>query len=130
MNVARAVQFFSIKTAAAIEKAVTLQEINKKALTTAWWIRVVQQWFELMTARVRKKAMTQRNHSTKVAFLENTINLFQNMIIVKGWKPLNTGLIMSTLSIIQLSEECFKEGCQFFLPGRPTQDAVEMFFRR
>jgi MarR-like DNA-binding transcriptional regulator SgrR of sgrS sRNA len=58
MNVAKAVQLFSIKTAAALEKAVHLRQISKEALTTAWFVRFINEWFILMTARhVKKKAL-------------------------------------------------------------------------
>ncbi|XP_035232071.1 uncharacterized protein LOC118203881 [Stegodyphus dumicola] len=46
----------------------------------------------------------------------------------KAWKPFQTGIIMSTLSVVKLSKELFSEGFTFFLPGRLTQDALENAF--
>ncbi|KFM74233.1 hypothetical protein X975_08991, partial [Stegodyphus mimosarum] len=51
MNVAYAVQLFSVKTASALEKAVILQQVAKGALTSARWIRLVAEWSTIMTAR-------------------------------------------------------------------------------
>ena len=45
MNVAVDVQLFSIKTASVLEKAVMLKQLLSDALTTAWFIRLMVQWF-------------------------------------------------------------------------------------
>lgn len=128
MNVATAVQLFSIKTAAAIEKAVSLKQVAKEALTTAWWIRFIAQWFEIMTARQRKQAITKRNQEKKIKFLLFFVDTIQETQLGKGWKPLQTGMILSTLSVINITKELFLEGFSFFLPGRLTQDALENVF--
>lgn len=46
-----------------------------------------------------------------------------------GWKPLNTGLILTTISICDLlSHVLFKHGYEFILTHRYTQDGVENVF--
>lgn len=45
-----------------------------------------------------------------------------------GWKTLQTGMILSTLSIINLSAKLLDEGFKFFLAGRLTQDVLENAF--
>jgi len=48
-----------------------------------------------------------------------------------GWKPLYTELILTTLSICDLSHVLFKHGYEFILTHRFAQDAVEnVFFHR
>ncbi|KAG8186241.1 hypothetical protein JTE90_004222, partial [Oedothorax gibbosus] len=128
MNVALSVQFFSVKTAAALEKAVKLKCLPEIALTTAWWIKFICQWFALMTARHRKKSITKNNRHKKISFLNDVISVFKTLRISGGWKPLNTGVILSTTVIIQLSENCLDRGYDFFLTGRTTQDALENVF--
>ena len=128
MSVAVAVQLFSTKTAAALEKSVRLRVLNDNVLTTAWWIRFIQQWFSIMTARHIVKGITINNKNEKFEFLRDVIDIVQNMQLGAGWKPLQTGIIMSTLSVIELADEAFQNGFKFFLPGRLTQDALENVF--
>ena len=128
MNVGAAVRLFSIKTAAALEKAVSLQQLDKAALSTAWWIRLVNQWFCLMTARHRSVSITVRNKEKKFQFLTFFINVIQNSQFGMSWKPLQTGMILSSLTVMKLTEELFLDGFSFFLPGRLTQDALENVF--
>ncbi|KAG8181025.1 hypothetical protein JTE90_024772 [Oedothorax gibbosus] len=49
------------------------------------------------------------------------------MKVKGGWKHLNTGVILCTTVIIQLSENCLNRGYDF-LTGRTTQDALENVF--
>lgn len=128
MNVATAVQLFSLKTAAALEKAVRLKQVHKDALTTAWWIRVMNEWFDLMSARHRKKSITLRNKERKLEFLESVVDIFQNMTFGKGWKPVQTGVILSTISVMNLAKELLSLGYEFLMPGRLSQDALENVF--
>ena len=128
MNVATAVQFFSVTTAAALEKAVQFKKIDKNALTTAWWIRLVQEWFEMMTARHVKKGITEKNRHVKLQFLNDFIKITQSMKFGEGWKPLQTGIILSTLSVINLVNDTLSSGFKYFLPGRLSQDALENVF--
>jgi hypothetical protein len=125
MNVALAVQLFSVKTAAALEKAVSLKQIGKAALATAWFLRLVNQWFTMVTARHVKVGITQKNKEEKILFLECFIEVIQETQFGNGWKPVQTGLILSTKNIIHLTNNLFSEGFHFFLPGRLTQDALE-----
>ena len=116
MNVATAVQLFSIKTAAAIEEAVQFKQIDECAKTTAWWIRKVCDWFSIMTARDRKSSITLRNKGEKYKSLNEFIEIMQHIKLGKGWKPLQTGIILSTMSVINLAEDLFFDGFKFFLP--------------
>jgi len=63
-----------LKTAAGLELAVKFTLILKEALTTAWCIRQVHQWFQLMNSRVRKTSITKRNKIEKHNFLYKIIN--------------------------------------------------------
>ena len=46
----------------------------------------------------------------------------------KGWKLVQTGIILSTLSVMNLTADAFDVGFTFFLPGKLTQDALENIF--
>jgi len=129
MNVGSAVRFFSLKTAAAVETAVNCNLLPKDALTTAHFIRLINEWFSLTSSKLRKTSITKRNKEQKYDFLQKLIGLVeQTEFGLNGWKPLNVGLIMSSLSIIETSELLFCNGFDFILCHRFTQDAVENLF--
>lgn len=81
-----------------------------------------------MTAKHRKKGITARNKDVKFEQLENFCYILQNMQLGKGWKPLQTGMIMSSLSVIHIATDLFSEGFSFFLPGRLSQVVLENVF--
>jgi len=63
-------------------------------------------------------------------FLENIINLIEETQFDEGWKPLNTGIIITTLSFIdKICEILFmKFNYDFVLGHRFTQDALKNIF--
>lgn len=129
MNVSAAIHFFSIRTASALETAVKNNVLHKDALSTAHFIRTIHEWFSLLSSKVRKTSITKNNKETKYIFLEIIINLIEETQFDKGWKPLNTGIIMATLSFIDICETLFlKFNYDFVLGHRFTQDALENIF--
>lgn len=65
MNVATAVQLFSKATAAPIEKEVHLRILNKQCLATAFWMRLIDDWFSIMTSRSLGTSITLNNREKK-----------------------------------------------------------------
>lgn len=129
MNVSAAINFFSIRTASALETAVKNNVLHKDALSTAHFIRIIHEWFSLLSSKLRKTSITKNNKETKYVFLENIINLIEGTQFDKGWKPLNTGIIMTTLSFLDICELLFlKFHYDFVLGHRFTQDALENIF--
>lgn len=129
MNVGSAIRYFDVRTAASLETAVRLKYLPSEALTTAWFVRLIYEWIKMCTSRVRKTSITKRNKIKKVKFLNDFIDIVQNMQIGRGgWKPLNTGLILTSISIINLTEYVFQQKYDFFLTSRVTQDALENLF--
>jgi len=128
INVGAAIRFFSLKTAAGLELAVKFNLIHKEALTTAWFIRQVHQWFQLMNSRVRKTSITKRNKIEKHNFLYKIINIFEGISFGKSWKPLNCVVILSTLSVIDVTDYLIMCGYGFVLTHRFNQDALENVF--
>lgn len=128
MNVGSAVRFFSTKTAAGLEMAVKLKMLPPEALTTAYFCRLIEQWFCLCSSKISKAGITSKNKVAKFQFLKDLVDIFQNIEIGKGWKPLNTGMIMSTLSLWAISNDLLNKGYKFVLLHRFTQDALENIF--
>ena len=54
-----AAQFFSCSTAAAIQTCVNLAILPVEALTTAWFLNFVNDWFDAMNARHKESAQFQ-----------------------------------------------------------------------
>lgn len=61
-------------------------------------------------------------------FLAKVIDIFQNTEIGNGWKPINTGMILATMSLCTISEMLIENGYKFVLLHRFTQDALENIF--
>lgn len=125
MNVGAAIRFFSLKTSAGLELGVKLKLIHEEALTTAWFIRQVHQWFQLMNSRLRKTSITKRNKMEKHNFLYKIIIIFEGILFGKSLKPLNCGVI---LSVIDVTDYLIMRGYDFVLTHRFNQDALETVF--
>lgn len=69
--------------------------------TTAWFINMVSQWWIIMTSRHPFTGINSCNNTIK--FLKEFLEIIRNVKIGKMWKPVQTGMIMSTTSVIQLS---------------------------
>ena len=109
-------RFFSEKTAAALETAVQLKLLPMEALSTARFICTIEEWFFIMNSKTRKASITKRNEEAKFACLQEAIELFQEIIIIfKGCKPLNKGIILSTLSIMDVVEFLLDNDYEFVL---------------
>lgn len=72
--------------------------------------------------------ITCRNKTIRLEFLKQVVEIFHNISIGTGWKPLNTGMILSTMSICNISEMLIQDGYKFVLLHRFTQDALENVF--
>lgn len=56
------------------------------------------------------------------------IDVFQNTVVQDGWKPLNYGFVLTTLTFCNVAECLFKNGFDFVLGHRFSQDATENIF--
>lgn len=129
MHVGAAIRVFSIQTVTAIRVAVELKELPEEALSTAAFIKLVHDWFEMVNSKVRKTSITKRNQVQKLEFLVKFITIINDtQFNNNGWKPLNTGLILTSISICDLSHVLFKYEYDFILTHRFTQDALENVF--
>lgn len=115
MHVRKSMKFISVKTAGALETAVAQQMLPREALTTAWFIRLLAQWFQLVNSRKRACSITSNNFSKKENLISEFVDIIQETVIGKGWKPLNTGSILTSLSFIAISRACFDRGYKFVL---------------
>lgn len=106
--------------------------------TTAAFIEIMAKWFTLVTARTPKVALgktnkekTETKYNDSIVFLESIIELFRDIKIgyKRIFKPVQNGIIITTSSIIELSNYLINErNYQYVLAGRFTQDCVENLF--
>jgi hypothetical protein len=99
-------------------------------LTTAWFINIISLWHALITSRKKACSVTAANLEENVEFLRGFAHIVHHTTFgcKNYWKPLNSGLILSTLSYINLCENLISEGYAFVLGARITQDALENIF--
>ena len=90
----------------------------------ATFIRIIGKWFSL-TAAKHEFALTKENAAEELYFLECFVQIFQETKISSRWKPSNTNVIISTLSIIDLCNFFFKNDFQAVTTHNGTQDALE-----
>ena len=62
-----------------------------------------------------------------VSFLRSVISVFKSMKIGErgDWKPVQSGVLMATTSVLDIQEELLNDGYQFLLTSRLTQDCLE-----
>jgi len=132
MKVNKAKKMFDYDVGCTFE--VLADENNKpEFITTAWFVKLVCKWFSFMTSRYRKIALGKKNidiYEENVDFLREVINIFTDLKIGNGgFKPVQRGIMISTQSVIDLTEYLITtRDFQYVLTSRFTQDCVENLF--
>ncbi|XP_048513912.1 uncharacterized protein LOC125501652 [Athalia rosae] len=133
MRVNKAKNMFCKNVSASLELLAHVKD-EESYQTTAWFVEKISQWFALMTSRHPVLALSKckiDKYNEAIQILNEIRDIFRD--IQKGhknvWKPLQTGILISTTSISQLAEYYLeKKGLPFLLTGRFTQDCVENLF--
>ena len=138
MRVNLAVQLIaSKKVASAMHLFIKDEKLPKEAITTAWFIQNLDHWFYLMTDKGCGFSLKNRTKQKEaVDFLKEVMCLVRNMKIQTknvnpktSWKPVQRGMMMSTNTVLQIQDYLINKcGFNWFLPGRLTSDAIEIFF--
>lgn len=110
-------------------------ELNKpEFLTTAWFIETIAKWFSLVTSRHPSMALSKLKpqvYSETIIFLKDVMEIIQAMDIgtTKFWKPSQTGLLITTQSLLDIQQLFLEDkGYIFLLTSRFTQDCLENLF--
>ena len=133
MKVSNAMSVFSHSNSAALQYLVETHNYSEDLLTTAWFLKTINRWFDLMSSRRRVMALSRKDpvrYREALDFLRTVIRLFETISIGKQaqWKPVQTGVILSTQSIIEIAEHLLSCGYNFVLSSRFTSDCVENLF--
>ena len=138
MSVKLAMHVFSWETANALKLVCQnySDEFPSYYLTTAFFIELVAEWWNVVHSRSRNICFSSGNDeawekSTKS--IEMFKDVYGNMILnehqVSGYWPSQRAVLLTSTSILGLANKLVKEdGYQFFLPGRCLNDCIENFF--
>lgn len=128
MNVAFAARIFSHRTAAALEFLIEKKYISEDARATVWFIKLISKWFNLMNSRDETDGIKSHNLTNVTEYLKTVLHVMQYIAIGDAWKPVQTGMKMSTQNVICLSHDLLSSGYQYVLTSRFNQDALENLF--
>ena len=131
MNVRQAMIFFSKPVEAGIRIMVADEGWDKTYLTSCWFFSIIRQWFSLMNSRQFTVAISKANvdeYNKTIELLKLVIEIFQNSKM-GPWKPTQTAVILSTLSVLKLQEVFLSDGGdKFLLTSRLSQNCLETCF--
>lgn len=134
MKVSKATNVINRDVSASLEYLVENEGYHQSYKTTAWFIKQVAKWFNLMTSRspiIALSKFKEEKYKETLQFLQEFMDLFKNITIgCKGkWKPCQTGVLLATQSILDLQNIFLnKKNYKFLLTSRFTQDCLENLF--
>jgi hypothetical protein len=131
MNVSLSVRLLSHDVAAAILFHISRNNIDRSHGTTAWFLKIMQKWFKIMTARHYKFGLSHHNDDEwqdTINFLNSFMDITKKLN-VGAWKPFQTGLMLATQTALDFQQEYLQNyNFKYVLLGRLTQDALENLF--
>ena len=140
MNVRLALDVFSPELQSAIKTFVHDGLLTERALTTCKFLNSVFQWYSIMNNHQSFRAFKRDNpefNTQLIDQLSETMELFAGLEFVipgdtrvgnLGWKPIQTGLLLGTHSMIKIASDRLDAGYSYFLTGRINQDCLENHF--
>lgn len=133
MNVAYSVGLLNHNVAAAIMYHIANGKIDSKHKTTAWFLTTIHKWFQLLTGRYYKVALSHFDEDVfndTINFLQEFMNIVQRIKVGNGtWKPFQSGILLCTQTVLDIQKEYLeKHKFKFLMLGRFTQDALENLF--
>jgi len=131
MKVGKALNFFSKSVSAGLHYLVENEGFDNALLTTAWFLDFMNTWFDLMSSRHPATALSKANtcaYEKAIRHLEETLVVFGGIECGKSWKPWQSGVILSTSSVLDIQRELLARGHHFVLTSRLTQDCLENLF--
>ena len=133
MNVGLAMSLFSREVANGLRYLVQEEEnYPKEMLTTAFFAEFVARWMELVNSRFHSIALSKHNtevYDKAIQHLEEMIELFHKINIGGKWKIVQTSIITTTKSIIDLQNMLLSvHKFQFVLTARFSQDSLKNIF--
>jgi hypothetical protein len=110
MKVSIAKQLFDKRVEAAILYFVSKGRWEEERKTVAWFLGVIRQWFDLMTSRTPKLAISRFDtvkYEENLQFLRDVIEIFQLSSFGDKWKPIQTAVLMRIIGPCENRENFF-----------------------
>lgn len=138
MKVRFAAQLFSHSVSSALQFCVNANLLPVAALTTAWFLQFVNEWFDVANARTKLQALHLQS-AKKICVLKSMQSLGPRLHFRSrqtpscepkmSWKPIQTGLLMATKSLLDMHAEFVETRYyRYLMTSRLTQDALENLF--
>ena len=128
MNVGLSMRLLSQQVADGLKYLVQHEGFSQDLLTTAKFIETVSYWFKLINSRRSANALSKGNmnaYEKSIQHLHDTIDLFKEITIGGCWKPIQTGIITTTLSILNLQKLLLEDyGLEYLQTARFSQDCL------
>jgi hypothetical protein len=133
MNVGLSVVFLSHDVSAAIRYHIAANNISSRYETTAWFLSIMHNWFQLMTSRYQQLALSHKEmgeYEVSIQFLHSFMNIIRHTTTEdKCWKPFQTGCLLATQTALDYQQIYLEQkGFQYVMLGRLTLDALENLF--
>jgi len=132
MNLPNAKCMLDDKVGATLDFLVYCGETGDESSTTAWFVRLLNRWFKLVTSRNLQLALSKRNveaYKKAIADLQKVTEVMRGIRVNGLWKVVQTHIIMATEAILEIQEILLrKDGYSFLELGRFLQDIVENLF--
>lgn len=133
MRVNKVKNLLSTDVSSALEFLVDVNNVPEY-ITTAWFIKMTAKWFTLMSSRHCSVALGKlhiEKYNENVDFLNEFLELFKNLTVgqKQQFKPVQKGIMITTISILQLTNYLLEEKAfQFLLPVAWHKHCVENLF--
>jgi hypothetical protein len=133
MRVNLAANIFDSETVGALKFIKNHYQTPNEMLSTAEFFRVVSKWFGIISCKKPEDSLNENseNFASNFEFLKMFITLIKSLKFRKDdtWKPIQTGFILTTESIINIFKYFSnKYGLNEIIPRRLTTDTVENLF--
>lgn len=108
-------------------------DLEDERHTTAWFVEFLSKWFTFMCSRNINFSLSYHDDNKfneAISFLKEVILFFTELKVgaAPKWKPYQTAILISTQTVIDLSQYLLNRNFTFFFPSRLTQDCLENLF--
>ena len=129
MKVRSSLKVVHPRTAAALTYLVVKGIVPEEFETTAWFLKLMNRWFQLMTSRNLQCAFGHKNmkvYDEALEHLKLVIFVFKFIKIPGGWKPVQSHVIFATNAILEIQDYLLhKKSYQFVQTAAFTSEVVE-----
>ncbi|KAE8741924.1 hypothetical protein FOCC_FOCC012576 [Frankliniella occidentalis] len=112
MNVRAATKIFNSRLAAVLKYLSVRGIVPKEFETTAWFLKLMNRWFQLMCSRNLQFALGHRNEAAYEEAIEHlglVICVFRHSQIPSGWKPYQSNIIVATKAMLEIQRHLLDE---------------------